>query len=175
MTKEQLERIYFQWICKLVKADDQNLKLLWHLFEREFIFSLPMDANRADDGINLRYRFAYEEGYDDRIVALYLDDKPCSMLEMIAALALRCEEHIMNDDEFGDRTSVWFWKMLSNLGLVSMKKYNKERIDAILDLFMSREYSPDGHGGLFIINEQTKDLRNVEIWNQMHAYLNEII
>ena len=39
---------------------------------------------------------------------------------MMIALAIRCEEHIMDDPDAGDRTGQWFWSMLVSLGLGSM-------------------------------------------------------
>ena len=79
-----------------------------------------MDADRAEDGINLRYRFGYENGYESAMIASYLDDRPCSVLEMMVALSMKMEEQIMDDPDIGDRTSVWFWKMIDNLGLGTM-------------------------------------------------------
>ena len=34
--------------------------LLWYLFNREFIYTIDLDENRAVDGYNLRRRFAIE-------------------------------------------------------------------------------------------------------------------
>ena len=87
---------YFEWICHLV-CDEQftkrlsYTKLLLRLFETDFNYILPRDGNRYEDGIDLRYRFGYENGLEDQLIARDLDDKPCSVLEMMVALALRCE------------------------------------------------------------------------------------
>ena len=100
-------------------------------------------------------------------------DGPCSVLEMLIALAVRCEETIMDDPRYGDRTSQWFWTMMSNLGLNHMTDdvYNQEYItDRIYD-FMERRYEPDGLGGLFYIKGCKDDLRDVEIWIQLCWYL----
>lgn len=40
-------------------------------------------------------------------------------LEMIIALAIRLEEHIMDDPDIGNRTGQWFWDMIVSLGLGS--------------------------------------------------------
>ena len=77
---------------------------------------IPMDGNRAEDGIDLRYRFGHEQHYSDAMVASFLDDRPCSVLEMMIALSIRCEEHIMDDPDVGNRTGQWFWSMIASLG-----------------------------------------------------------
>lgn len=170
---------YFNWMCSHV-MDDRRVrrrsyrKLLSHLHSREFIYILDMDGNRAEDGIDLRYRFAYDNRYSYSVVASYLDDRPCSILEMMVALALRCEEHIMDDPDIGNRTGVWFWDMVSSLGLDAMydSKYDESFVDAALDRFIDRRYRRNGEGGLFTVNDYEYDLRTIEIWYQMCSYLN---
>ena len=100
----------------------------------EFVYIIGMDGNRAEDGIDLRYRFGYERKHEGPMVATYLDDRPCSILEMMTALANRCEEHIMDDQDIGDRTGQWFWSMISNLGLGSMTdiNFNRDYVDYVL-------------------------------------------
>lgn len=180
MTQKHLNDLYFEWICRLTDTRSKNrsrLKLLYHLFEKEFIFILPMDANRADDGTDLRYRFAYENNIDNRIVAEYLDNRPCSILEMITALALKCEEHIMDDPEIGNRTGKWFNLMLNNVGLSLMDDscYDVKTVDRIIDRFLYRKYSANGKGGLFYIRSIDHDMSKIEIWDQMCLYLCEQI
>ena len=128
-----------------------------------------MDENRLVDGLNLRFRFADENAY-------YIDGE-CSILEMMVALSLRCEEHIMADDEIGDRTGRWFWEMIDNLGFESMYDGNFDKVyaDKIIFRFLNREYEPNGDGSLFTINNRNVDLRKVEIWYQMCWYLDTII
>ena len=135
-----------------------------------------MDGNRAEDGIDLRYRFGREYSYPDAMIASYLDDRPCSILEMMTALAIRCEEHIMDDPDIGNRTGQWFWSMLVNLGLGSMydAKFDRYRVDRILERLLDREYGRNGKGGLFTVNNG-RDMRTTEIWYQMNYYLSEVI
>ena len=38
---------------------------------------------------------------------------------------------------------------------------------------LAREYSDNGHGGLFPLKNPKKDQRKVEIWYQMTEYINE--
>jgi hypothetical protein len=144
----------------------------------EFRYLLLRDRNRADDGIDMRRRFILAKNYDHmyNVVMRYLNG-PCSVLEMILALAIRCEEAIMDDPKYGDRTNQWFWMMITNLGLGSMTDANFDRdyVDNVIDTFLSRKYKPDGTGGLFVIKRCERDLRDVEIWHQLNWYLDTII
>lgn len=179
-TLDILENRYFDWICGLVCDDDTRSyykKLLCYLHGREFIYTIEMDKNRETDGIYLRYRFAYENCLDSSIIDEYLRDKPCSVLEMMVALAFRCEEDIMDNPDIGNRTGKWFWDMISSLGLDSMddEKFNKSYVKKIVDRFLNREYKPNGKGGLFTVDNCVCDLRDVEIWYQMCWYLDNIL
>lgn len=160
---------YYTWLHDFV-ADDSYGKLLTHLYSREFFWLVSRDENRAADGISLRQRFADECHVEN--VELYLD-QPCSVLEMMVALAIRCESQVMFDREYGDRTSVWFWTMIVNLGLGGMTddRYDPNLVDRVLDIFLNRAYDYDGTGGLFAVENPPQDLRTMEIWYQMHLYL----
>jgi hypothetical protein len=169
---------YFDWLCEVIdyggktKFYKRTLKLLHHI---DFSYTIPKDANRFEDGIDLRYRYGYEHHIDYPEIADILDSKPCSVLEMMVALAVRCEEHIMYDAEKGDRQSKWFWKMFDNLGLKEMTNSNFDE-DYILDSverFLRRDYDADGTGGLFTTSDPTKDMRTEEIWYQLMWYLND--
>ena len=80
----------------------------------------------------------------------------------------------MYDIDIGDRTSVWFWNMIDNLGLSDMSDahFNQPYVDDVIFRFLNRDYLPNGQGGLFTINNCSEDLRNVEIWYQLCWYLN---
>ena len=169
---------YFEWLCELVdirrfSKQVTYRKLLAHLNRIEFTWFIPFDDNRADDGIQLRRRFGLERG--DVSLQRYLGG-PCSVLEMMVALAVRCEDWIMDDDQLGDRTGQWFWGMVHSLGLSPMTdpEFDREYTDNVIARFLNREYSPDGRGGLFTIKNYERDLRTVEIWCQLSWYLNSI-
>lgn len=180
MTRDALNDSYFVWMCQLVDGKNYERHLLIHLHEVDFTYTIPMDGNRAEDGIDLRYRFGRECGYDDVLVAAYLDDRPCTVLEMMVALALRCEEHIMEDPDVGNQTARWFWNMIDSLGLTNMvgAQYNKGYVDATIAIFLNREYKRDGKGGLFTVKHEkfvVRDMREIEIWYQMCYYLDDIL
>jgi hypothetical protein len=176
----QIENQYFDWMCRMVASKKYKTRfyreLLHFLHGIEFTYTIAMDGNRASDGIDLRYRFGYEEGYDNRLVTHYLDDKPCSVLEMLVALSMRCEETIMSDGEC-DRTGVWFWSMLNNLGLTEMddSHFNERKAYDIIQRFLDREYSYYGEGGLVTVKNPGGDMRTAEIWYQNMWYLDEVL
>lgn len=178
MTKGELNNEYLDWMLQLIGCFKglSHRKLLTRLHEIDFYYTIGMDGNRAEDGINLRYRFGYELNYADPMIAAYLDNRDCSVLEMLIALAIRCEEHIMGDPDIGDRTGLWFWTMIENLGLDSMTdvSFNIKYIDNVVQRFLDRKYDSNGEGGLFTVRNYNRDLRDVEIWYQMCWYLSSI-
>ena len=182
MIKNELNQKYFEWMYQLVCNEGYSerlsyRKLLSYLHDTEFVYIIDMDSNRAEDGIDLRYRFGYEHEYEHSIIAEYLDDRSCSVLEMLIALSIRCEEHIMDDPDIGNRTGQWFWSMISNLGLdfMSDTKFDKRYLDGVISKFLNREYKRNGEGGLFTVKNCKHDLRTAEIWYQMCWYLVDIL
>jgi len=183
VTRNELNSEYFNWMCQLV-CDERRYsrrlsyrKLLYFLHSVDFNYTIDMDGNREEDGIDLRYRFGYENSYESSMIAAFLDNQPCSVLEMMIALAIRCEEHIMDDPDVGNRTGQWFWNMIMNLGLGSMTddQFDKRYAEQVIERFLNREYEQDGEGGLFTVKHCKHDLRTVEIWYQMCWYLDEIV
>lgn len=181
MGRDEAANAYFEWMVDLVTGDKfakaiRYQRLLEHLHGIEFRYHIPKDKNRYVDGIDLRYQFALCSAYDDVDYVIDILSGPCSVLEMMLALAIRCEEDVHNPD-IGDRTAQWFWKMIVNLGLGGMYDdvYDSDTVEDIIDTFLDRKYSPDGKGGLFYIPSCEDDLRKVEIWHQMCWYLDCIL
>ena len=173
--RNQIKDRYFDWlynyVCKgRVNSRISYRKLFTLLHNIDFDFYIHNDVNRAMDGIDLRNRFAAV--IHDEDVTDVLDD-PCSVLEMILALAIRCEETIMDDPRYGDRTSQWFWDMLNNLGIGRMTDdiFDAKYVTKKIYIFMERQYDSNGKGGLFYIPGCKYDLRSVEIWSQLCWYL----
>lgn len=182
MNRKEINDEYFRWMYDLVCDETYSKgltyrRLLHHLHETEFTYTIGMDGNRAEDGVDLRYRFARIRNYPYPMIAEYLDDRPCSILEMMIALSIRCEEHLMDDPSIGDRTGQWFWNMINSLGLGAMNdlRYREDFVDDILERFLNREYERNGKGGLFTVRYGRKDLRTMEIWYQMCLYLDTIL
>lgn len=177
--KDRIRNEYFDWMHDMVcnerySTETSYRKLLMCLHSIEFIFVLPMDENRAVDGVSLRYRFALWQEQEE--LADYLDG-PCSVLEMMIALTLRCEETLMDNPEIGERLGQWFWGMIVSLGLGSMSdaKFDRRYVEDIVGRFLYREYESNGKGGLFTIKNSRRDLRDIEIWLQMNDYIKSIL
>lgn len=162
---------YFKWLCNFVYDDGFPVKytrLLRKLFDTEFIYE-DMDSNRAGDGISLRYR------YDPNNYHLYLDDMPVTVLEILIGLAVRCEETIMYDEEYGNRIGLWFWEMINNIGLSANDdlNYDEREIDICLYRFMNRQYGPHGEYCAFRTKDNT-DMSRIELWYQLQKHLIDI-
>ena len=170
------EYSYEQWLYGIVCGDRfaKNIsynRLLSYLSHREFTIIIPNDINRAEDGVDLRLRYETTTGeYISR-------NRPCSILEMMVALAIRCEETIMDNPAYGDRTGQWFWSMIKTLGLFSMTddQFDIDYVSEVIDRFLNRDYAPNGEGGLFKINNCKYELREVEIWYQLCWYLDRFV
>lgn len=181
MTRSEIEQEYFEWMYRLVSHGRYSGRtsfedLLLYLHETEFRYIIPKDSNRAEDGEDLRRQFAYEI-YGDNDIEFIIDclARPCSVLEMMIALAIRCED-IMDDPSVGDRTGQWFWMMVTNLGLGGMydRRFDKKYVEVVIETFLNRKYEPDGRGGLFRVRNCDYDLRDEEIWTQMLWMLDTI-
>ena len=175
MNPSQLTK-YLKRIISLVYADRSNQggryyhELMYYLYSREFYWSkdIPMDRNRALDGIALREKY----GYPGDVM-----DEPCSVLEMLIALACRIENQLMHNFDEGDRTAQWFWIMITNLGLNRLDddNFDLDVADFFVDRFLNREYNSNGEGGgLFVVENPRQDMRDVEIWYQVNWYLTEM-
>ena len=166
---------YFDWLYSII--DDGQIhykKLCQALDSRDFIYYIPLDANRYDDGIDLRYHFGRCCGVSDARIAYELDNRQCSVFEMMVALANRCEEDITFDPDVGNRACEWFHEMLESLDLASMTDnvgVDERYFNIVIDRFINRDYEPNGKGGLFTLKNCTRDLRDVEIWYQAMWYL----
>lgn len=174
---------YFCWLIRLIGNEYIELnyqKLLWKLYITDYIWELDYDKNRAADGLFLRRLFEKETHLHNVSDAVFGSSvmapiKPCSVLEMLIALARKAEDDIMHDPIYGDRSGLWFWTMLENLGLDIYDDYYyfESEIDKILDIFLHHRYQNNGSGGAFPIISNTRDLRKTDLWWQMNAYLEE--
>jgi hypothetical protein len=180
--KDGITNDYFNWLCSLICGEEDLPeqmtfnKLLMRLHKTKFKYTIRKDQNRAEDGKTLRWRFICNMGYQDNSDELLRClGGSCSVLEMMIALAIRCED-VMDEPRIGNRTSQWFWGMVVNLGLGSMSdtRYDKQLVDETITRFLKREYEPNGKGGLFTIRNCDYDLRTVEIWLQLCWYLDSI-
>lgn len=52
-------------------------------------------------------------------------------------------------------------------------RFNEGRAQFIIDRFNRRAYQSNGAGGLFTLISPNVDMRQLDIWYQLMAYLNE--
>lgn len=167
---------YFEWLYQIVEGK-KYYQLLKELHLIEFYPKVPCDDNRLGDGVNLRYRFADDAKLTKDYIDTYWPKDTCSILEMMVALALRVEETIMGDEDFGNRTSMWFWMMIKSLGIYKMTNddIDLDKLQEIMRKFLEREYEADGKGGLFTVHNSDKDMRDIEIWYQMCLFFDNLL
>lgn len=169
-----LEEQYLTWLysqvgsVRLRNRSRTYWTLLRQLYTKEFVWFIPNDDNRLEDGRYLRYEFLTEMGIQD--VSNEWMHEGCSMLEMLIGLSRRLAF------ETDSEPAGWFWKLIENLGLEGYNDntlYPNELIDDILNSVIFRTYKRNGDGGLFPLRHAHQDQRNVEIWYQLNAYLLE--
>lgn len=167
---------YYQWLLENVNTivnDRSYLLLLRTLRDFEFYWVVPNDDNRIADAMELRVE------YD----CLDLSGMKPSLLEVLIALSIRCEDMEIADCDDGEchpyEREYWFWLLITNLGLDKFDDENyyildgPDKIDEILQKFVDRKYEKNGEGGLFPLKNVQKDQRKIEIWYQMSAYMVE--
>ncbi len=171
---------YFYWLVSIIEDGEHKtsdyIRLLLFLFRTEFYAVMSRDENRIEDGLDLRERYIYMERLN--IYSDELDAPPyCSVLEMLVALAIRCENEIMYDPDYEDRTSKWFWIMLDNIGLSDFKDGNFDENEAnyIISKWLERDYKRSGVGSIFYTNNPKINMQKTEIWYQMNYFIDEFL
>lgn len=171
-----LDEQYLQWLygqigpVSLKNPSQTYWSLLRLLYKKEFIWIIPNDDNRGEDGKDLRYEFT--AGWHRQPDSDWMD-LPCSVLEMLIALSRKLSF------EAGREPADWFWELIDNLGLTEcndrsfFSSAQEIDVDVVLDVWLKRAFTYDGGGGIFPLRKATEDQRDVEIWFQMGAYLLE--
>lgn len=173
----QLENDYFEWLYGLVGAvrNRNPARSYWTLIKMlhstEFLWFIPNDDNRLEEGKELRLEFLQTQGIDQ--VDPEWVDTGCSMLEMLIALSRRMAF------EAERSPLVWFWELLENLNVSSyndnvITNRDIREIEQALDRVINRRYRANGEGGLFPLKSPRQDQRKIELWYQMSAYLLEV-
>lgn len=170
------DEAYLRWLYHQVadaKARSPR-RTYWSLFRvlytKEFIWLIPNDDNRVEDGRDLRNEFLDDHGMTPRDVGRDWMTMGCSFLELLIGLSRR-----LSFEAEGDAAE-WFWHLLEMLELNEYndaRKIPEARVDDILDAVIWRTYQSDGLGGLFPLRMANEDQTEVEIWYQLNAYLLE--
>jgi hypothetical protein len=168
-----LDELYFDWlygqVCSVrAKSPSKSYRELLHiLYTTEFLWLIPNDDNRVQDGKDLRYEFLNEVETPRDHMWLRLG---CSFLEFLIALSRRAAFETEQD------ATTWFWELLENLALNKLNDradISHQEVDEILDRVIWRTYNPDGSGGLFPLLYFEKDQRGVEVWYQLNEYIDQ--
>ena len=159
----ELVEEYYIWLVSSVGYDESCDDLLRLLFHTEFTWVIPMDSNRAAEGRNMRSIFCNENS----IVGEIWDDQPCSVLEMLVALANYIENNLIGDPDL-----CIFWRMLDNLNLLHYR--SRTKWIQIIDRWLNREFDSDGMGSIFPIYNAVQDYREIDIWGQCMDWLYQI-
>jgi hypothetical protein len=168
-----LDELYLRWLYgRVSKKRPQPPRTWWKLFRytytTEFLWFVPNDDNRVEDGRELRDEFLQQRSLDIREREWML--LGCSVLEMLVALSRRLAF------EGGGDSAGWFWILLRNaeLGQMDDEQYDPQFVDEFINRLVWRQYDYNGSGGgLFPLENPKKDQRDVEVWYQMQAWLLE--
>lgn len=169
---EPLENLYFNWLYAKVhtlKTPTPSLSfdiLFKTLHNLEFVWLLPGDDNRAEDGKELRREFLIMADIPDDVE--WRTQVPCSVFEMLVAFSRRAERNT------GVPARQWFWEFLINLNLSEANDASgveQEEIEDTIELLLWRTYPSNGDGGLFPLREPNRDQTKEEIWQQFCDYL----
>lgn len=167
---------YLRWLGPQIRDDDAYPSRTYEdlvriMFEKEFVFMPDFigDRNRLEDGLELRVEFCHE-----RHIHTDAQHKlgPCSFLEVLIGLSRRLAF------AQGGEARGWAWTLITNLELHRMSdpigRNRARKVDDIIDACIWRNYGPDGVGGFFPLGYPQADQRQIEIWYQMHAFIDEL-
>jgi len=169
--REPIETEYFKWLCaKVLERGTQNyVDLLFIMYKTEFVWVVPADRNREEDGIELRLDYL-RETFQKRDTDYSWYNQPCSILEVLVAFAKRAS--FQTDIPVAD----WFHIFLENLKLDDYRRVSESDIPVIEEIlynFVWRTYDLNGDGGLFPMLHSTNNQKDVEIWYQFCEYLED--
>lgn len=167
---------YENWLVERIGFEENReyRKLIGTLHSIPFLSRISRDRNREDDGLMLREEFCSEMGLSGDEVDQFTNERPCSVLEMLIALAIRVDNEWIGDPGEA-HPEEFFWEMLVNLGLAKYhnRHFHEFLVENIVLKWLDREFEPDGKGSIFPLKHPHRDQRNIEIWSQMLAYVNE--
>lgn len=165
---------YFEWLLDNMNMlgtllERRYARLLIFLANTEFTWIEPTDENRANDGTDLRQQYEDICGEPSG-----MDGKPCTVLEMMIALALRIEINITGEPG-DDHPEKWFWTMIQNLGLdrAADRNFYPDEVESIVERWLDRKYDAHGQGSPFPTSNPELDQRIRPIWEQACGWLIE--
>lgn len=180
ITFASMKEHYLRWLeheltSESNKPDRSYFELVHVMFDHEFLWSeefpwaVQMDDNRLADGMELRAEFAELHGISRTNMNSL---GPCSFLEVLLGLSRRLSFVA------GDTAGRWAWQLMVNLRLERMwdhlSRSKTMTTISIMDTVIKRNYDANGVGGFFPLAWPTRDQREVELWYQLNAYVEEL-
>lgn len=163
---------YYQWLLSRISADPISTDpysnyqtLLEELYSIPYTWTHELDRNREIAGLQLREEFAYNSGFDQS----GMEQTPCSVLEMLIALAEYMAEI------YGYTLSKWFWEMISNMKLDHFTdgNCNVNQVDGMVNRWLQGNYTRSGDGTPFPLRRFDVDTRRIQLFDMLSAYVNE--
>jgi len=175
-----LVETYFDWLASeafsLPSERREYEGVLRELHDIPFYWTILADDSRAGDALFFRQQnfLEYQTGLDDMdqtILAHWATAQP-SVLEVLLGIARRWTFY------FEGAPAFYFKHLFHNLGFYgcpgrSLTKATRERIRNQCDIWMSRQFEPNGEGSPFPLRQGfdgIPDMRQIDIWSQMNAY-----
>lgn len=174
-----LVETYFDWLKSEAFSNRNEARtyegVLRELHDIPFYWTIVSDDNRAGDAMSFRqYEFLnFQDGLDDMdqfALAAWATAAP-SVLEVLLGIARRWCYY------FGGEPPFYFNHLFRNMGFDMcpgrvLSSETRQEIRERVDIWMSRQFSPDGNGSPFPVEGlfQGPDMRKLDIWHQMNAY-----
>lgn len=172
---------YRKWLESIVEVNldsdyETHHMLIDALDKVNFSYYVREDINRADDGVYLRTRFMQESGMTP---SYHIRTAPCTMLEMLVALAERMFFASPDEDLYLSPRDT-FIEMMKNLDLWKMwddewttdPAFYEELVFSKCHDINNRTYNAAGEGGIFPLYPPLPfDSRETELWYQTQEYL----
>ena len=150
-------------------------KLINELWETPFESYLGNDADRAEDGMDLRFMYksmlAEEIGIDEYVMPDISDLLgECRVLEVLISMSMYMYDMMTGTREY-NTVARWFWEMMENSGLVYFEDnlFVYETVRNILDDILKRRYNVDTNGFFGVYGWQ-----EIELWYQMQDFIKGI-
>ncbi len=159
---------YYIWLCDLVNLEAHSgySNLISFLYDTEFVWSVAKDSDRAGDGLQLRYDYIdyYNEFRFVDYETMSWTCEPCSILEMLIALAKRVRINLMPD--FDIEPSDWFWIFIEKLGFL---EYDDGYIfdEKLGPLFQKKVVT----FALLTTFSEKRAFSEMDIWQKVQAFL----
>lgn len=164
---------YYEHLVRIIDPDNSHAnytKLLDKLFHAKYFHKYGSnDKNRAVDGTDLRKK------YDGYLPIDFKDGFPCTVLEMMIALAVRIEVDIMGEPG-DDHPERWFWAMVNNsgLGVLTNNQFDDDMFETMIFDILGHRFDAEGNGSFFPLKAKVgRDARQMELWQQANAWLIE--